>query len=443
MNDIKFEKTKGGLGRQGLSEDAVSGLLMYLPSFPLSTLVNASHAKIWDIVSMESGDVLYVTKFTYPEQLADCGIEKLAMDVETLSAITSVSDTKIKERSSVNALHYHVTEFFRMNPGGVLYVGLPSFDSATELTAECVEAMQVYAGGSIRQMALLANGTTVIAGMQTEAEALERSHMPLSLLFTTPGKTCVYSANTQSKWLPAYTAVSALTLAKLKSSTASDTFIAAGRSNVSFIAACDVDPQQIEDLGHYAYAGTVGAALGALSRAAVNESIAWVGKFPVGLSKPGLISGESINAVAIADLDAVNANRYVFVRTFNGDAGNYFNDSFTLDVETSDYAFIENERTIDKMCREVFARLLPWLNSPVKVDASTGKLDGGFCSFLETTAGSAIEDMEKAGEISGYSVAIDPDQNVLSTSVVEVVIRSVPTGTMRKVNVKIGFTTKI
>lgn len=49
----------------------------------------------------------------------------------------------------------------------------------------------------------------------------------------------------------------------------------------------------------------------------------------------------------------------------------------------------------------------------------------------------------KAGELSGYKAEIDPDQNVISTSQVEVIIKNVPTGTMRKVNVKIGFTTKL
>ena len=47
--------------------------------------------------------------------------------------------------------------------------------------------------------------------------------------------------------------------------------------------------------------------------------------------------------------------------------------------------------------------------------------------------------MEKAGELSGYEASIDPEQDVLSTSTVEVVIKNVPVGVIRKMKVKIGY----
>ena len=442
LNDIKFKKTNGGLGRQGASEDPIGGLLMYLPAFPVTTLINVANAKIWDIVTMDSGDALYVAKFLYPEELADCGISRQAMDTDTLTAITSVSDSKIKERSSINALYYHVTEFFRMNPNGTLYVGIP-FGEATNVNVEQIETLQTYANGSIRQLGIFASGTGNLGDYQTEATALEKGHRPLSMVVAVPGKTCAFAANSSSKWVPTYTAVSALTLSKLASTTASDAFVASGRCNLSMVAGCDLDGDVVEMLGHYAYCGFLGTVLGAVSRAAVNESIAWVGKFPLGLKKPGFISGELLTSVSVANLEKINGNRYIFPRCFSGSAECYCNDSFTLDVPTSDYGYIENERTIDKACRGVFNNLLPWLNSPIRVDAESGKMDSGFCSFLETAAGAALEDMEKSGELSGYKAEVDPDQNVLATSMVEVVVRSVPTGAMRKVNVKIGFTTSI
>ena len=77
------------------------------------------------------------------------------------------------------------------------------------------------------------------------------------------------------------------------------------------------------------------------------------------------------------------------------------------------------------------------------VDANSGKVDPSTVAFLETTAGRALEDMEKAGELSGYSVTIDPDQNVLSTSELEFVIKQVATGVMRRMRIKIGYTTKL
>ena len=51
--------------------------------------------------------------------------------------------------------------------------------------------------------------------------------------------------------------------------------------------------------------------------------------------------------------------------------------------------------------------------------------------------------MEKAGELSGYQAKIDPEQDVLSTSTVEVVIKNVPVGVIRRMRVKIGYVKKI
>ena len=452
MNDIKFKKTNGGLGRQAASEDPVSGLLVYMPNLSYSALVNSANAKIFDIISLPDGTAVYAAKFRYPEEMADCGIVMQPMDTASLNAIPSVSDTLISARSSMNTLHYHISEFFRMNPEGTLYVGVVVDLDGTSVNADQVDALQRYANGSIRQMGIInptataattANINTLLTSLQTGATALEGRHMPLSLLYATGGKNCTFSKDGNNDWKPAYTAVASLQKSKLASTTDADKLIVSGRCNVSFVACCDVDPQVIENLGHYAYYGCIGAALGAVSAAAVNECIAWVGKFPVSLTKPGLISGEGLSEVSDADQDKINSNRYIFVRTYVGDSNNYFNDSFTLDVETSDYSYIENVRTIDKACRGVYKNLLPWLNSPILVDARSGKMDSGFVSFLETTAGAALEDMEKAGELSGYKAEVDPEQNVLATSMVEVVIRNVPTGTMRKVNVKIGFVTSI
>ena len=59
------------------------------------------------------------------------------------------------------------------------------------------------------------------------------------------------------------------------------------------------------------------------------------------------------------------------------------------------------------------------------------------------TANKALEDMEKAGELSGYQAKIDPEQDVLSNSTVEVVIKNVPVGVIRRMRVKIGYVKKI
>jgi hypothetical protein len=204
-----------------------------------------------------------------------------------------------------------------------------------------------------------------------------------------------------------------------------------------------LDADLAAKIGDYAEYGCIGNCLGALSKAAVHESIAWVQKFPLGLSMPGFITGDLVKEVTTTEQNQLNDARFIFVRTHVGTSDCYYNDSHTLDLPTSDYAYIENTRTMDKATRGIRSNLLPYLNSPLYVDATSGKLRADTVASLETIAGKALDDMEKAGELSGYKVEINPDQNVLATSVLEVQIKNVPVGVMRTVLIKIGFTTSI
>lgn len=94
---------------------------------------------------------------------------------------------------------------------------------------------------------------------------------------------------------------------------------------------------------------------------------------------------------------------------------------------------------MDKAVRGIRTYLIPELGGNIYIDTDTGKMQAYSVSHLETTANKALEDMEKAGELSGYRVEIDPEQDVLSTGEVEIVIRQVAVGVMRKIKVKIGF----
>lgn len=454
MNDIRFTKTNGGMARTSASEDPISALIM-----PIARADGVS-AITSNFRELESG--MYVAKFQYAEQLREMGLEY--SDPEDRSAISVVDATALLEsyhmKSGINALVYHVSEFFRMNPNGTLFVGIVNTDidtpthsigysvtlgSEDEIESSCITEMQNYAEGKIRQVGILTSTLDNLPDYQTEATSLESHHKPLSIIVTPTGFVHDVSVRqTTDGWSDltvAASSVSELELSELKDS--DNTMVANGQCNVSVLIGCDLDETLAAKLGTYKYYGCIGTCLGAISKAAVNECIAWVQKFPLGLAKPGLISGEEVRDVSEADLNDLNTNHLIFVRTHVGITDCYFNDSWTLDLDTSDYAYIESVRTIDKACRGVRANLLPYLNAPLRVDAETGKLAQSTVAFLQTTAGRALEDMEKADELSGYVVEIDPEQNVISTSTLQVIIRQVSTGVMRNVNIKIGFTTAL
>ena len=183
----------------------------------------------------------------------------------------------------------------------------------------------------------------------------------------------------------------------------------------------------------------LGVALGLLSVAAVHQSISWIKQFPSGVSIPAFGDGSLYRSLDSALIEQLDTARYIFLVTHVGQAGSYINDSHTMDDAISDYAYIEAVRTMDKAVRGIRTYLIPELGGNVYVDSSSGKMQSFSVSHLETTANKALEDMEKAGELSGYKVEIDPEQDILSTSAVEIVIKQVAVGVMRRIKIQIGF----
>ncbi len=283
-----------------------------------------------------------------------------------------------------------------------------------------MKELQNFAERRIRQVAVYNPDKTLsasdVTALQGVATTLEHEQAPLSIL---------YAANVMS----------ATTLENMSVS---------GQKNVSVLIGQSADelPQALfASFGKSLTA--IGTALGILSLAKVHQSIAWVRAFPSGIGKPALADGSLIRDLDTAVIDDLDKKRFLFFVTYPGFVGSYFNDSHTMDLPTSDYSHIENERTMDKAVRGIRSYLLPHLSSPLYVNPQTGALTPDMVTFLEQEAGRQLEDMERAGELSGYKVEIDPEQNVLSTSEVVFVIKKVGVGVMRKIKVKIGYTTKL
>jgi hypothetical protein len=186
-----------------------------------------------------------------------------------------------------------------------------------------------------------------------------------------------------------------------------------------------------------------GAILGAVSKAAVNESIAWVEKFKMSaaeLDVPAFANGDLVSETDETLLNTLNDYGYVFLRKHVGIAGSYINENSTCDLITSDYAYINNVRTIDKAIRNVRTVLLPKLNSPLTLTA-VGKLDITTITDFENVAKNELENMVRNGEISAYKVKISPDQDVMATSLLIINIVLVIRGVARNIQVEIGYGT--
>lgn len=390
MNSLKIERQNGNVPKSVAGEDHVSGLIAYLAEGEIPDGFKTAHVQA----------------------------------VSTLDAVEALGIRADAESWGVKVLHYQLEEMFRVNPGISLYVGIFTKGGSYKFTE--IKTVQNFAGGRIRQMALWCgdkefskDDVTAIEGV---ADALDAENAPLSVLYA-PKVAAVKSL--PSDVAGANQSRVSVVIAQAGSGTGAELFADAANTETKNSVSA------------------VGVVLGLLSSAAVHQSIGWVKNFPTGVNVPAFGDGTLYRDLDKALVEQLDKGRYLFFVTHVGQAGSYVNDSHTMDAETSDYAMIESVRTMDKAVRGIRTYLIPELGGNVYIDAETGKMQAYSVSHLETTANKALEDMEKAGELSGYKVEIDPEQDVLGTGEVEIVIRQVAVGVMRRIKVKIGFAKKV
>ena len=395
MQNLTITRTNGNIVRSLAGEDHISGLVFYSATLPQAAEGVDGFSTTERIHAISS-----------PESAEKYGI------------------TADAESWEMKVLHYTLTSIFNMNPGITLYVGIFKPASGANAFSE-IKQIQNYAGGRLRQVGVW-NGAvelsdTLVTSLQSVRTTLEAQNKPLSILYA-----------------PKVSDVTALPsdLAKI------------GRNGVSVIIGQDgagVADALYRDAANAAKASVsaLGDLLGAVSKAKVHESIAWVESFPTNISIPAFGDGKKYRDLDEAVIETLDNSRYIFLRTYDGLAGSFFNDNHTLDTATSDYAYINDVRTMDKAVRGVRTYLLPKLGRPMKVDPDTGKLERTAVEHLITTGNRPLEEMAKAGELSGYRFDIDPDQNILATSRVRGVIKNVAVGVMRNLDLEIGFATSL
>lgn len=322
---------------------------------------------------------------------------------------------------------YHVSEFFRLQPKGVLYIAYyATYDAAN------VALVRDYANGTIRQIGVnhdfsTSFATSQVTALQTQAANSEALYKPLSIVY-----------NPEISGTSSLSALSDLTGLASK--------------NVSVILG--------QDGAGYGYKlwkataktiGSLGAVLGAVALSSVSESIAWVSKFNMsngteldtimfGINAAG--NNVFYNNVADSQLTSLNNYGYLFLRKLVGITGTYNTPPTTATLASSDYHFIYSNRTIDKATRGVRSSLLPLLSSPIQLN-SNGTLQDTTIEYFISQASINLDTMVRNSELSDFAVSIDPTQNVLSTNNITVAVQLLPIGVADFITVNIGFTTSI
>lgn len=393
---LNIDRQNGNVPKSLPGEDHITGLVIY----------------------MAAGDIPAGFKTERVQALSTIDAAEAAGIVDYT---TAADGTQTAAPWAVRVLHYHLSEIYRINPAVSLYVGIFEKPQGDNMTFAEIKTVQNFADGRIRQIGVWC-GDRVPSGddltaIQGQAATLEAQGAELSVVY-------------------------APKVANVKQ--ISTSLAGGGKCRVSVVigqAGSGTGAELYKDKTNAAKASVsgLGVVLGLISKAKVHQCIAWVKEFPTGISLPAFGDGTLLRDLDKALVEQLDTARYLFFVTQQGQSGSYMNDSHTMDSAISDYASIESVRTMDKGARGVRAYLIPELGGNVYVDADTGKLASYTVAHLETVAGHALEDMEKAGELSGYKAEIDPDQDVAASSTVDIVLKKVAVPVMRHVRIKIGF----
>ena len=395
MTGITFNRTGSGLGRQQPGNDYISGLIFQNTTALLSGAVQK-------VSTLAEAEALGVTVAAYPIE------------------------------------HYHISEFFEIAEKvnglaqGILYFMIKNIATTTYDGSE-IEDIQNFAKGDIRQVGVFLYDpylAAMVTDSQSSATVLQTADRPLSVLLTAD-----------------FTALTIAGLADARTLTSKNVSIVIGEDSDGVGGALATSESTT--------ISTLGASLGAVAVAAVHENIGWRGKFDLTHGTEyevlNFATGEALADQSQATIDALTEDGYLFLVKETGINGSFHNDSPTAEVITSDFAYIENNRTIDKAVRLVRENLINKINAPLYVDPSTGKLSEATISDFKNDAFKALENMAANAEISTNtdgslpqnSVVIDPDQDVLTTSNITLTIKIVPVGVARTITVNIGFAVSI
>lgn len=405
INAIKFNIQDGGLGRALPGKDYYSGL-----AFPVGNT---------DLPAGFATDNRTVQIFT----------------VQQAEALGITSDSTV---DLIKIAHYHISEYFRMlnqsGNTGTLFVHL--FDnSGTYDGADQVKALQDFAKGEIRQIGVYYDipfASSLVSAVSGAVSELLTNERPTIAIIAAD-----ISGITDLTTLPDVRALDqkwvGVDISQDGSGTGKELFDSVAKSITG-----------------------IGTLIGTIALSNVHENIGWVGKFDIAdvfeYQEPSYSNGQLFNEISPTVVNLLSERGYITVVKRQETTGAFYLDSPLAVPLDSDFAYIENARTMFKAVRLSRLELLPFINSPIYVDASTGELTEDTIFQYENAVLKALEQMavngeinvnQQTGQLPKGSVLIDPNQNVLSTSRVEITIKIVPVGVAREIIVNIGFVPKI
>lgn len=339
-------------------------------------------------------------------------------------------------KSWLKIWHYQISEYFRgalfQRTSAPLYFSIKFDNTANNVTAfntqlkSDIASVAAAWNGNARQTAILANGR---AFATSTLDAVKVARTALFALYT-PAEFFVIADNS---------ATALGSLANLS---------ALSDDGVSFITAQSASGVGLEVARTQIQAnGCIGLALGIEAACAPSQSLAEVGAFNVSdgtecelIEFLNLVTWEN---TAVGLRDQLNDYGYIFLRKFANATGTYLSNSICAVSPSSDYRKIEHNKTINKAVRNVYASILPLLNSRITLNAN-GTMSKQAIAGFQAAAGYPLTQMFVDGDLSVDPVTVGgvivSETEVVSTSgKVPITIKLVPIGIAEEINITIGY----
>ena len=320
-----------------------------------------------------------------------------------------------------------VSQFYsEADEGTPLYVtGYASTETMTKLCDKDTGSLK----GLIQSLKGELRGVVVASAVESEAEATEGLDSDVFTALAKAQALAEYSAD--SLYAPIFIALEG----KGYSGTASEL---KDLSEMAYNRCCVVIGDTVSGSGNAA----MGVFAGRVAAVPVQRNI---GRVADGALSPTVMYiGEKTVDEAGDDIATIYDKGYITPRTYVGRTGYFFSDDRMVCDLTDDYAHLTNRRTIDKAARIAYDTLLDFMLGEIEVNED-GTMQQPVLKNWQAAVESAIDtQMTAAGELSatdgsGCVCYIDPSQNVLSTSIINVTLEVLPYGYARFINIELGF----
>jgi len=184
-------------------------------------------------------------------------------------------------------------------------------------------------------------------------------------------------------------------------------------------------------------AACIGLMLGVVASVPVQRKISRVRTGPL-TNQAAYVGITKIETVPGA-LPIIAERGFITFITYANTSGYFFSGDAMCTATTDDYSMLARGRVIDKAHILAYKTFVQVVDDEVPVNAD-GTLDAGFCKWLSQQIVNLVNsDMTANKEISSISCYIDPEQNILSTNQLHVVLSIVPVGYATNIYIQLGF----